>query len=88
MADQNRANEDTLNAGAGTEGEVRRAEPTHAAQDPENVERQEQIRRDRDALAAQADRVEATTPPEVRDRTIGEIVDDAERQSQTDLRNP
>ena len=100
MADQTRSNDGvnldaTSNTGStpntettGREGEVRHANPANAAQDPENAARQEQVRRDRDALEAQADRVEATTPAEARDRTVGEIVDDAERRSGVDLRNP
>ena len=70
----------------GTRGDVRPPNPDAAAQDPENVARQRQVERDREALEDQSDRVEATAPDEVKDQTIGEIVDNAERESGVDLR--
>ncbi len=70
----------------GTRGDVRTPNPADAAQDPENVARQRQVERDREALEDQNDRVEATAPDEVKDQTIGEIVDNAERESGADLR--
>jgi hypothetical protein len=76
MADQN--------APRGREGEVTRPDPNRAAQDPDNAARQAQIARDHDEMEAQRRRVEATTPPEIRDRTVGEIVRDAEQRSGTD----
>ena len=65
-------------------GEVRRPDPNAAAQDPDNAATQERIARDRDAMQEQARRVEATTPPEARDRTVGEIVRDAEQRADRD----
>jgi hypothetical protein len=70
----------------GRVGEVRQADPAAAAQDPENAATQERIRRDHDAMQAQAERVRASVPPEIRDRTVGEIVDDAERRAEADRR--
>lgn len=71
----------------GARGDVRQPDPANAAQDQDNLERQRQVERDREALQEQRDRVEATTPSDVKDRTIGEMVDDAERRSGTDLRS-
>ena len=67
---------------AGRVGEVRPADPADAAQDPRNAEIQARIRRDHDALQAQAERVRASVPPEIRDRPVGEIVRDAERRAE------
>ena len=72
---------DARNEQRGREGEVRQPNPDAAAQDPENAATQERIRRDHDAMQAQAERVRASVPPEVRDRTVGEIVQDAERRA-------
>ena len=77
MADTNRTSND---------GKVRASSPDDARQDPENLERQRQVERDRDALEAQADRVEATAPPEVHDKTIGEMTEEAERKAEEDKR--
>jgi hypothetical protein len=68
----------------GDEGRVRVPDPAGAEQDPANLDRQRQIERDRDALKAQADRVKATVPPEVRDRTVGEITAEANRRAEED----
>ena len=65
----------------GPEGTVRAPQPDAASQDPKNAAIQEQVRRDSDANREQANRTQASVPPEVRDRTVGEIVDDAERRS-------
>ena len=70
----------------GRVGEVRRPDPAAAAQDPENAATQEQIRRDHDEMQAQAARVRASVPPEIRDKTVGEIVDEAERRADADRR--
>ncbi len=72
------------NEQGGIEGEVRRPDPNAAAQDPENARTQERIARDRDAMQEQARRVEATTPPEARDHTVGEIVRNAEQRADRD----
>lgn len=69
MADQDRS------------GSARQPRPEEAAQDPHNVARQEQVRRDTEANRADAARVDASTPSDVRDRTVGEIVDDEERNA-------
>lgn len=60
---------------------VRRAHPDDAAQDAQNADVQDQVRRDRDALEQQSRRVEGSVPQETRDRTVGEIVRDAERDA-------
>ena len=66
------------------EDAMRASNPENARRDPENLERQRQVERDRDALAAQAERVEATAPPETREKTIGEMTDEAERRAERD----
>ena len=68
----------------GLRGEVRRPDPENAAVDPENAARQEQIRRDHDAMQRQAERVRNSVPAEIRDSTVGEIVDRAERRAEAD----
>lgn len=72
------------NTPQGREGEVRRPDPNAAAQDPENARRQEQVARDHDALEEQRRRVEATTPPDVRDRTVNEMTEDLNRRADAD----
>lgn len=62
-------------------GSVRQPRPEEAAQDPHNAAQQERVRRDTEANRAEAARVEASTPSDVRDRTVGEIVDDAGRNA-------
>lgn len=69
MADQDRT------------GRVRPPGPWEAAQDPHNVAQQEHVRRDTDANRAEATRVDASTPSDVRHRTVGEILGDAERNA-------
>lgn len=68
----------------GDRGTVRDPDPENAGQDAGNLERQRQVERDRDALAAQRRRVDATTPPETRDRTIGEMTRETEREADRD----
>ena len=81
MAETNR----TTNPMERTDREAMRgSNPENARQDPENLEKQRQVERDRDALAAQAERVEATAPPEVHDQTIGEMTEEAERRAEED----
>jgi hypothetical protein len=60
---------------------TRTPRPEDAAQDAENLELQRQVERDRDALQAQSERVEATAPPEV-DMTIDEMTERAERKAE------
>ena len=68
----------------GREGEVRAPQPDAASQDPRNAAIQEQVRRDSEANREQASRTQASVPPAVRDRTVGEIVADANRRSEGD----
>ena len=68
----------------GPEGDVRTPRPEDAAQDPQNAATQEQVRRDAEANRQQRERVESSVPPEVRDRTVGEIVRDADRRADQD----
>jgi hypothetical protein len=72
MADQNQ----------GRDTGFRRAQPEGTAQDPHAAEVQRQVHEDAEASRAAAARVEASTPAEVRDKTVGEIVDDAERRAE------
>lgn len=78
MADQ----DPTTGAGRaarGREGEVREARPEDAAQDSQAAARQEQVKRDSDAIRESARRVESSTPEQVRDRTVHEITRDVEQ---------
>ena len=56
-------------------------DPQNAGQDRENLEMQRRVERDRDALAEQNRRVEATAPPETRQETIGEMTQRIEREA-------
>jgi hypothetical protein len=69
----------------GNQEDARTPRPEDARQDAENLERQRQVERDRDALQAQAERVEATAPPEV-EMTINEMTREAERKAEADRR--
>lgn len=69
MADQNQA------------GNVRRPQPEAAAQDPRNAAIQEQVHEDSQVNRIEAERVRASTPPEVSDKTVGEIAEEAERRA-------
>lgn len=60
----------------------RRAQPEGTAQDPQAAAVQRKVHEDAEASRAAAARVEASTPAEVRERTVGEIVDDAERRAE------
>ena len=68
----------------GTEGSVRAPQPDTASQDPKNAAIQEQVRRDSEANRDQASRTQASVPAGTRDRTVGEIVDDANRRADAD----
>jgi hypothetical protein len=68
----------------GQEGDVRVPRPESAAQDPQNAATQEQVKRDAQANREQQERVNASVPPEVRDRPVGEIVRDAEQRAERD----
>ena len=63
---------------------MRASSPENARQDPENLERQRQVERDRDALEAQSERVQASAPREAREQTIGEMTEEAERKAERD----
>ena len=65
-----------------TRGVSQAPETRGASQDPDAAARQEQVRRDAEEIRAEARRVEATTPPEIRDKTVGEIVDEAARRAE------
>ena len=60
----------------------RRAQPEGTAQDPHAADVQRQVHADAEASREAAARVQASTPAEVRDKTVGEIVDDAERRAE------
>ena len=85
MADQDYSRSDARSASPdttrGREGEVREARPENAARDPQAAARQEQVQRDSDALRESARRVEASTPSEVRDRTVQETTRDIEQNA-------
>ena len=85
MADQDYSRNDARNAGSGSaqgrEGEVREPRPENAAQDPQAAARQEQVQRDSDALRESARRVDATTPDNVRDRSVQDMTRDIERNA-------
>jgi hypothetical protein len=67
---------------ADRERDIRAPQPGAAAQDPDDAARQEQARRDAAEVRAEARRVEASIPPDIRDKTVGEIVDEANRRAQ------
>jgi hypothetical protein len=66
MTDWNRGNDDDTYQGSG----VHRADPRHAATDPANAARQEQVKEDHDALQESARRVESSVPADVRDTPV------------------
>lgn len=69
MADQNQS------------GDLRRPQPEAAAQDPRNAAIQEQVHEDSQINRTEAERVRASTPAEISDKTVGEIADEAERRA-------
>ena len=80
MADQN----ETRDFGRGSEGrqgDVREPRPENAAQDPQDAARQAQVERDTEAMRESARRVEASTPENVRDRTVQDMTRDIERDA-------
>lgn len=85
MADQDSSRSDARSASPdsarGREGEVREPRPENAAQDPQAAARQEQVQRDSDALRESARRVDATTPENVRDRSVQDMTRDIERNA-------
>ena len=60
---------------------IRQPDPDAAAQDPRNAARQDQLRRDHDAIVAHQRRVEASIPDAIKGKTVGEIVDEAEQRA-------
>lgn len=71
------------NADSGRIGnDVRRSPPDGVAQDPASAATQRKVHEDADAIRAEAARVKATTPAEVRNRTVGEIAEEAERRAE------
>ena len=83
MADRTSNSYDGDNA-RGRTGEVREPRPENAAQDPQAAARQEQVERDTDAMRESARRVDASTPSNVRDKTVQEITRDVERDADRD----
>lgn len=85
MADQDYTRSDARSASPdnarGREGEVREPRPEDAAQDPRAAARQEQVQRDSDALRESARRVDATTPDNVRDRSVQDMTRDIEQNA-------
>ena len=75
MANQEQQNQDQQN------NDVRKAQPEAAATDPRNAAIQERVREDSEANRQGAERVRATTPSEVTDRTVAEIAADAEARA-------
>lgn len=61
--------------------DIRIPQPDAAARDPRDAARQEQIHQDAEVARREAERVRASTPSEVRDRTVGEIVQEEERRA-------
>ena len=59
----------------------RTPQPDAAATDPRAAARQERIHEDAEATRREAERVRASTPSQVRDRTVGEIVQEDKRRS-------
>lgn len=82
MADQDR----NRDAARGREGEVREARPENASQDPSAAARQDEAHRNAEAMRESARRVEASTPDEVRDRTVQDMTRDIERDADRDRR--
>jgi hypothetical protein len=69
------ANEDQQN------DDIRKPQPDAAAQDPRNAALQERVREDSEASRQNAERVRATTPRELIEKTVGEIAADAEARA-------
>lgn len=65
----------------GEHGGIRRAHPDGVAQDPAAAAAQQRVHEDAEAMRAEAARVHDSTPPDIRDRTVGQIVRDAERRA-------
>ena len=60
---------------------VRRPQPDAAAQDPHDAAVQRQIHADTEVNRQQAERLNATQPPEIDKKTVEEIAEDAEQRA-------
>jgi hypothetical protein len=60
---------------------VRRPQPDAAAQDPHDAAVQRQIHADTEVNRQQADRLKATQPPGIDDKTVEQIAEDAEQRA-------
>jgi hypothetical protein len=60
---------------------VRRPQPNAAAQDPRDAAVQQQIHADTEVNRQQAERLKATQPPEIDEKTVQEIAADAEQRA-------
>jgi hypothetical protein len=60
---------------------VRRPEPDAAAQDPHDAAVQRQIHADTEVNRQQAARLKATQPPEIDEKTVKQIADEAEQRA-------
>jgi hypothetical protein len=60
---------------------VRRPQPDAAAQDPHDAAMQRQIHADTEVNRQQAERLKATQPPDVDEKTVKEIAEDAEQRA-------
>jgi hypothetical protein len=69
---------DPTNANSGS---VRRPQPEAAAQDPHNAAVQDQVRADSEAIRREEERLRASTPNEISEKTVGEIAEEAEQRA-------
>jgi hypothetical protein len=60
---------------------VHRPQPDAAARDPHDAAVQRQIHADTEVNRQQADRLKATQPPEIDEKTVEEIAADAEHRA-------
>ncbi len=61
--------------------DIRTPQPDATTTDPRDAARQRQIHEDGEAARREAERVRATTPSEVKNHTVGEIVANEERRA-------
>jgi hypothetical protein len=66
-------------------GGVRQPRPEAAAQDPEAAALQQQTRADSDLNRREAARVQASAPADVRDKTVQQITEEAERRARGEI---
>jgi hypothetical protein len=60
---------------------VRRPQPDAAAQDPNAAAAQRQIHADTEVNRQQAERLKATQPPEIDEKTVEQIAEEAEQRA-------